>query len=317
MALVKLPVSSLSHTPFSKIAIVGAQTTHPQTRPIPGLATSRVQPSGTAGAAASTTPSAAAPSSSPQESPPSPSTITVQATVSQSSLNPPASPQSSSPPSISSPAPPESSTPPPTTSSPPLQASQPSWTPTPSAVVTTVLGSIQTVIITPTLPPATAQTQVTTVNGTAMPDSFWSNTGKVAGTFTVVGIVVLALIGALVWLIVRRTRTRESMAITSTDGDNGSVTQMPFGAEKRNSKLTLTTAGLSGMRREGSNGKSTSENTPASMSRRTSMPLVHDQRLDPRALYNIENANASHVSVGSFRDDRDYSRPVLHVRNPD
>ena len=184
-------------------------------------------------------------------------------------------------------------------------------------MVTTVLGSIQTVIITPTLPPASAQTQVTTVNAT-QPNSFWNDTPKVAGTFAAVAIVIVALVGVIVFLLVRRARSHESIAIRSTsDGDNASVSQAPFGAEKRNSRLALATAGLAGMRRGDSNEKSTAENTPASMSRRASIPLVHDQRLDPRALFSIENGNNSHISVGSFRDDRDYSRPVLHVSFPE
>ena len=168
-------------------------------------------------------------------------------------------------------------------------------------------------IITPTLPSAPAQTQVTTVNAT-QPNGFWNDTAKVAGTFTAVAIVIVALIGVIIFLLVRRARSHESMAIRSTsDGDNASVNQAPYGAEKRNSKLTLTTAGLGGIRRGDSNEKSTTEHTPASMSRRASMPLVHDQRLDPRALFQMENANNSHASVASFRDDRDYTRPVLHA----
>ncbi|KAI4146480.1 MAG: hypothetical protein LQ340_005908 [Diploschistes diacapsis] len=299
-APVRLPARISMHTQFFKPPIAGA--------PITRLPISKIQPSGTAGAAASAAPSAsptAAPSAVPSAAPSDPPHIPQQQITASSSSGSPS--PSTTLRTTSSPSPSPS-----TAQAPPSS----SWSPTPSAVVTTVLGSIKTVIVTPTVPPP-AQTQVATVNAAA-PDNFWNDTEKVAGTFTAVAVVIAALIGIILFLLVRRARSHESMAIRSTsDGDNTSVTQVPYGGEKRSSKLTLATAGLGGMRRGDSNDKNTGENTPASMSRRASMPLVRDQRLDPRVLFNIENANASHTSITSFRDDRDYSRPVLHVRNPD
>ena len=86
--------------------------------------------------------------------------------------------------------------------------------------------------------------------------------------------------------------------------------------DRRRSNLQLATAGLGGLSRGNSDEKSATEYTPASNSRRTSVPLVHDQRLNPAALWRATHDNGSHVSIASFRDDRDYSRPVLHVSCP-
>ena len=191
----------------------------------------------------------------------------------------------------------------------------PSWTPTPFASVTTVLGSIQTIILTPSQPPQPAQTNTTIVNAPA-PDTFWSNAGKVAGTFVIVALVILGAVVAAIWFTLRKMRRRDdAIAVGSNaDEDAGGAGAVSYMTDRRKSNLTLATSNMGGLTRGSSNEKPGShEHTPAAISRRSSMPLVHDQRLNPAALYSPAHENGSHVSVASFRDDRDYSRPVLHV----
>lgn len=50
--------------------------------------------------------------------------------------------------------------------------------------------------------------------------------------------------------------------------------------------------------------------------RRSSRPLVYDQRLNPAAIMQNWDHNGSRASVGTLQDQRDYSRP-LNVTNPD
>ena len=48
--------------------------------------------------------------------------------------------------------------------------------------------------------------------------------------------------------------------------------------------------------------------------RRSSNPMrIVDQRLNPTAVWNPLHDNGSHASIGSFRDDQDYSRRMLRV----
>ena len=191
----------------------------------------------------------------------------------------------------------------------------PSWTPTPFASVQTVLGSIQTIILTPTQPPQPAQTNTTIVDSPA-PDTFWNNAGKVAGTFVVVGLVIIGAVAAAIFFLARRMRRRDDAIAVGSNADEDAAGAGPvsYMTDRRRSNLTLTTSNMGGLTRGSSNEKPSShEHTPATISRRTSMPLVHDQRLNPAALYSPAHENGSHVSVASFRDDRDYSRPVLHV----
>ena len=164
-----------------------------------------------------------------------------------------------------------------------------------------------------------AQTQTTVVNAPVVSKSFWDDTGKVAGTFVAVAIVAIALIAAGIWFLLRRMRNHqnEAMAVESNaDEDRGSAAGTPFMTDRRRSNLQLATAGLGALSRGNSDEKSATEHTPASNSRRTSIPLVHDQRLNPAALWRAGHDNGSHISIASFRDDRDYSRPVLHASHP-
>ena len=191
------------------------------------------------------------------------------------------------------------------------------WSATPFASVTTVLGSVQTVLVTPSPPPQPAQTNTTIVNAQA-PDTFWNDTGKVAGTFVVVALVIIGAVAAAIFFMARRMRRRNEAIAVGSNADEDIVPGSggnPYMVDRRRSNLTLTTNNMAGLTRGNSNEKPGSqEHTPATVSRRTSIPLVHDQRLNPAALWQPSHENGSHVSVASFRDDQDYSRPVLHVR---
>ncbi|KAF1344565.1 hypothetical protein BDV97DRAFT_372958 [Delphinella strobiligena] len=52
-------------------------------------------------------------------------------------------------------------------------------------------------------------------------------------------------------------------------------------------------------------------------SRRNSRPLIFDQRLNPAAIMQNWESNGSRASIGTLQDQRDYSRPILNVTNPD
>jgi len=175
---------------------------------------------------------------------------------------------------------------------------------------------VQTITITPSQPPQAAQTAGTVSKSNAN-HGFFASPGKVAGTFIAVALIILSLIGAVVFLLLRRRRNgNKATALQSIDEEPAS-NGAPYMVDRagRRSNLTLATKGL-GLTRGSSNEKSPETKTPGSLSRRGSIPL-HDQRLNPAALWSTSHTNGSHASVASFRDDQDYSRPVLHVRNPD
>ena len=176
-------------------------------------------------------------------------------------------------------------------------------------------GSARTVTIFPTQgqPEQTAKSLASSAPANA--NSFWSSTGKVAGTFTVVGLIIAAIIGGLLYFFLRRWRKNDdAMTVASNEEQPTSSNGAPYMVDRRRSNLTLATGGLAGLTRGSSQEKSPVDNkTPASMSRRGSNPMTTDQRLNPAALWNTAHNNGSHVSVASFQDERDYSRPVLHV----
>jgi hypothetical protein len=195
------------------------------------------------------------------------------------------------------------------------------WT-VPYASIKTLQGSAFTVTVTPaTTPtavtgtPASQQSAQNQIVAGLDQDSFWGNTGKVAGTFTVVGLLAAAMLGGAVFYCWRRFRSgnEDRMTVTSNEDGPTATNGAPYMVDRRRSNLTLATAGLVGLTRGSSHDKSPTETkTPAQISRRGSAPMPHDQRLNPVALWNA-HLNGSHVSVATFQDERDYSRPVLHV----
>ena len=174
--------------------------------------------------------------------------------------------------------------------------------------------------VTPTAPPSAGQTSNPSNQSQ---NSFWSDTAKVAGVFTALALIIVCLLAGLLYFYWKKKRaSSDSVAIRSVSDHDGHSTRGAFYGtvtEKRHSKMGLNSSGTAAAAgRGGGGGGGGNERTPTmaspmSMSRRTSQPFVHDQRLNPNALYAMGQDNGSHISVGSFRDDRDYSRPVLHV----
>lgn len=176
-----------------------------------------------------------------------------------------------------------------------------------------------TLTITPTAPPAATQT-IVRASGDAANDGFFANPGKVAGTFVAVGIIFVALATAIILLCLRRRRARDQRELIPSRAGSGTPQRRPSrmsqmgllggstsSREHKPIVPTITTSGW-GM----SNG---SEKSPAdTLDRHGSYPLVVDQRLEPTAVWNPLHDNGSHVSIRSFRDDQDYSRRMLRVR---
>ncbi len=183
----------------------------------------------------------------------------------------------------------------------------------------TITGQVKTLTVTPTAPPAAAATTIVAAkdnNG-----GFFSNTGKVAGTFVAVGIIIFAIAAALVWFFLRRKRQEDAATIPSTVGGN-TPQHTPQRRPSRLSQMGLIGGASEGekniprLQTSGWGPGNSAEKSPAdtlSADRRSSLPRVVDQRLEPTALWNPLHDNGSHVSVRSFRDDQDYSRRMLRV----
>ncbi|MCJ1428378.1 hypothetical protein MMC29_006287 [Sticta canariensis] len=277
-----------------------------------------------------------------QSSSPDPSPVTVQRTVTalpsieivsvsltSPSITPSVTPSTSSsrttttPPSNPPPViiPAKSTTPTPTSTPATSPSSTPTWSATPITSVITVTGQVKTLTITPTAPPeSTAQAENSSRRGGLL-----SNTGKAAGLF--VGVVLILFIIALLIIrgvLARRRRKAEAIAITSNTGDN-----TPQRRPSRLSQMGLVSGNqrpsggrvVPGIQTSGWGPGNGAERSPTDtttpLDRRTSYPRVVDQRLDPVALWNPLHDNGSHISVRSFRDDQDYSRRMLRVANPD
>ena len=146
---------------------------------------------------------------------------------------------------------------------------------------------------------------------------FFSDSGKVAGTFVAVAVILILLLGALAWFFFfRRKRQEEVATIPSTAGNT------PQRRPSRLSQMGLIGGASEGeksvprLQTSGWGPGNSAEKSPAdtlSADRRSSFPRVVDQRLEPTALWNPLHDNGSHVSVRSFRDDQDYSRRMLRV----
>ncbi|MCJ1403506.1 hypothetical protein MMC11_006729 [Xylographa trunciseda] len=196
------------------------------------------------------------------------------------------------------------------------------WWASPYASIVTVTGEVQTVTVTPTAPPPSLET-IEQINP-APTGGFFSNAGKVAGVFVAVALIIMALFVLVVWCTCCRGRNRNNINDETVVGD-GSVSrraskmsQLGFAVKRRSGDWkNLSRNSTSGLTSPGVDEKSPAD-TMVPVSRRVSGPMrVVDQRLDPNSLWNGEHSNGSHASINSFRDDRDYTRRVLQVANPD
>jgi len=150
-------------------------------------------------------------------------------------------------------------------------------------------------------------------------NGFFNNKGAVAGVFTVVGLVALALILLVIYLIYRRRRQTDgkdlNQGIISGKGSpNSFVNRSALGGA---SSVTGLTAGQGRTSPQSAMGLGAvgSENEKGPIyDSHTLVPIEVDQRLDPNKVYMRWENNES---TRSLQDDHDYSRKVLRVTNPD
>ncbi|KAL9124325.1 MAG: hypothetical protein Q9217_006334 [Psora testacea] len=177
-----------------------------------------------------------------------------------------------------------------------------------------------TLTVTPTEPPASTQIVVAATDS-GNDGGFFTNSGKVAGTFVAVAVIVLLIAAGLIFFFMRRKRRSEQPeALPSTAGSGtpqrrpSRLSQMGLlgGASQRerNNVPPIQTTGWGP-------GNSAEKSPADTLDKRSSYPRVVDQRLEPTALWNPLHDNGSHISVRSFRDDQDYSRRMLRIANPD
>lgn len=210
-----------------------------------------------------------------------------------------------------------SSTQAPTTSSAPKDTTSSSstsstWTPTPVVSLKTVTGQVQTITITPTVPPNSQS-----LNGVAKGSGNGGlSTGGAVG-LTVGLVALVAVIGAMIFYYMRKRRQEKAEAYNNVSR-RGSVSG--FGAPQRsattmseNSRYVLGTDGTRVVERW--------EEDPDAPGSRRSRLMPVDPRLDPFApVYQRGDHNKSRESVNTIRDDHDYSRRVhapLRATNPD
>jgi len=184
---------------------------------------------------------------------------------------------------------------------------------TPYASIVTITGEVHTIVITPTVIPPTE-----TINRPqpAVSGGFWSNTGAIAGTFIAVATIVILVIASMVWFFRRNRSKQESKKWGPQEAPITNTTMSRWSkslyTNNRNSLTLLNTESLTRPPAD----RSPEASTPGTLSRPLST-FIHDQRLDPRTLFNPALANGSRTSVNTFHDNQDYSRRVLHVVNPD
>jgi cell wall integrity and stress response component len=136
-------------------------------------------------------------------------------------------------------------------------------------------------------------------------DSFFDNKGKVAGTFTAVGIVAAGLILALIFFLCYRKRKRAEA--------DGSQTPSSYSGHSPN---PLNEKGATGLQRDQSNATTLAGmgyDEKGRLDNTTIVPITVDQRLDPGQMFMRWDQNDSRRSL---QDEHDYSRK-LRVTNPD
>ncbi|MCJ1480790.1 hypothetical protein MMC06_000945 [Schaereria dolodes] len=183
----------------------------------------------------------------------------------------------------------------------------------------TITGKITTVTVTPTAPPV----PIESVQRIVTPTGFFASTGKVAGVFTLIGVLIVAATVLAIFCIRKRNKRPALAPYAATNNtpqrrpSRLSQLGLVSGGTHSTGGKSLTPLNTGGWPIENAAEKSPDDTmTPAS--RRTSYPMrVVDQRLEPTAVWNPLHDNGSHVSLQSFRDDQDYSRRMLRVANPD
>ncbi|KAF8418931.1 hypothetical protein EV426DRAFT_577208 [Tirmania nivea] len=154
-------------------------------------------------------------------------------------------------------------------------------------------------------------------------DNFFDNAGRVAGVFTVLALLMIALIFALFWYLRRRRQRGAPLGADSPIPESlvliGSAVH-----EKRRSR-SMSTLGLTAPYASDRPHlpppivtTNTGSSAGSGVLSAVTPDRITDQRLDPGQVWmRFENDNASRMSVRSLRDDQDYSRRVLRLANPD
>lgn len=204
--------------------------------------------------------------------------------------------------------------------------------------VTTVNGSASQLVLTRYVTEVASSTSSATSTKKLSSLSFFDSTGKVAGTFTAVGVVVVAAVSGLLYFCCFGAGRRHSDDYSDEENQYSSD-EMSIGNEKaaqmRGLKPSLR--GSSGLLNRNNSSKSIlslfnavgTGAGGAAVSRSASkkrlnpknetegpgmmFPILEfDHRLDPATMFQTNNE-----SKMSLADEQDYSRRILHVANPE
>jgi len=188
----------------------------------------------------------------------------------------------------------------------PSAGSDPSSSTSPIVSIVTVYGPATTQTVLPSASPTlaaanSAQTSDASLSETPS-NSFFSDPGKVAAVFTIVGVVLAVILGLGLFFCMRRRRNQSRQVVE--DDINSLTGDTIVNSSSKRSRSSF------GLFNEKTSGLPSSTRTPSDEG---ISPQV-DQRLDPRSFVLRFEDNYSSTSL---RDDEDYSRRVLHVANPD
>ncbi|KAF5868154.1 putative er membrane protein [Botrytis fragariae] len=189
------------------------------------------------------------------------------------------------------------------------------WTPTPVISLETITGQVRTVTVTPTAPPnSSSDSSVSEGNGGL-------TTGAAVG-LTIGLVALIAIIAGVTYFCIRKRRQEKAERYAAVNSRRESLAgvvgvggPIPSRTMSENSRFVL-----------GTDGKRVVEtwepelHTPGS---RRSQLMPVDPRLDPFAPVYQRGDNKSRESINTIRDDHDYSRrvhqqgPILRAVNPD
>ena len=194
-----------------------------------------------------------------------------------------------------------------------------------TVVITSFIPSDPTITLSTAIPGATTKSTPGTGMGSVnQPDSsqttplpvdqstsFWDSTGKVAGVFVAVGVVIAILAMALIWMC--RTKRRRS---DEEKSESVSATQPTAGQMAGTQPVSRSASSLLLLGRTYDRSHQDEIVSPTSVGSLRSptdlvVPVV-DQRLDPQSMMIRFDDNDSRTS---FRDEEDYSRRVWRVTN--
>ncbi|TGO19846.1 hypothetical protein BTUL_0002g00920 [Botrytis tulipae] len=188
------------------------------------------------------------------------------------------------------------------------------WTPTPVISLETITGQVRTVTVTPTAPPNSSSDSSDSTGDGGL------TTGAAVG-LTIGLVALIAIIAGIAYFCVRKRRQEKAERYAAVNSRRESLAgvagvggPIPSRTMSENSRFVL-----------GTDGKRVVEtwepelHTPGS---RRSQLMPVDPRLDPFAAPYQRGENRSRESINTIRDDHDYSRrvhqgPVLRAVNPD